>query len=184
MLKVRTLGELRSASLYRLSAMPTWSDGGWLMQTDKSGGVLDMHIHDIDVALWWLGEPESVAASVERHEGLPVSMDALWSYPGGCEVRLTGKWVSDPATEFRHGFELTFEKGKVLYDLKESPGILRVVRPEETTDIPMSEPAPHQAELDEFALCVAEGRRFDRFTPADSELAVKYGLEELEADRD
>ncbi len=43
----------------------------------------------------------------------------------------------------------------------------------------MEERAAHQAELDDFAACVAEGRPFTRFTPADSRLAVEVGLEEL-----
>jgi predicted dehydrogenase len=179
MLKCRALGELRRASLYRVSAMPTWSDGGWLMRPEQSGGVLDLHIHDIDVALWWLGEPDSIEAQVTWQERLPVAIDAQWSYPHRCEVQLTGKWESDPATEFRHGFELICEKGSLHYDLLAAPGVLRVLRPGEATDIPMPEPAAHKAELDEFAVCVAERRPFKRFSPAESWLAVEYGLKEL-----
>ena len=48
-------GRALYARFHRSSAMPVWSVGGWLQKAAESGGVLDMHIHDIDVALWWFG---------------------------------------------------------------------------------------------------------------------------------
>jgi predicted dehydrogenase len=49
------------ARFHRSSAMPSWSAGGWLLDAAQSGGaLLDMHIHDIDVALWYFGEPADV----------------------------------------------------------------------------------------------------------------------------
>lgn len=181
MLQGHDLGALRHVSLFRQSATPSWSEGGWLMQSEQSGGVLDMHIHDIDVALWWFGEPTAMETRVQRHEGLPVRIETNWRYAQGFEVKMVGKWEEEPAMEFRHGFGLNFEKGTVSYDLKVRPEILLVLRQGTSSEIPMPEPNAHQAELDEFAACVAEGRPFIRFTPAESRLAVQYGLAELKS---
>ena len=58
MLASGAYGRAIHASLQRVSALPAWSAGGWLSRAGESGGVvLDMHIHDVDVALWWFGEP-------------------------------------------------------------------------------------------------------------------------------
>ena len=52
-------GRVLYAELHRFSPAPVWSDSNWYMKSEQSGGVLDMHIHDIDVALWWFGRPET-----------------------------------------------------------------------------------------------------------------------------
>ncbi len=47
------------ANLFRFSPAPLWSDNDWYMKSNESGGVFDMHIHDIDVvALWLFGKPD------------------------------------------------------------------------------------------------------------------------------
>lgn len=43
------LGKLTGLFCFRGGGTPIWSAGNWLLQKDKSGGVLlDQHIHDID----------------------------------------------------------------------------------------------------------------------------------------
>ncbi len=49
------------AEFHRASPAPIWSDSDWYMKSEQSGGVFDMHIHDIDVALWWFGRPQSIS---------------------------------------------------------------------------------------------------------------------------
>ena len=62
------LGELQSINAKRLQTFP-WSQ--WFANQEKSGGViLDLSIHDIDYAIWLLGNPVSVisdAKVIKKH---------------------------------------------------------------------------------------------------------------------
>jgi predicted dehydrogenase len=56
------IGKPISAVATRLSQLPGWAD--WFLNPDWSGGaVLDLAVHDFDVANWVLGAPKSVYAS-------------------------------------------------------------------------------------------------------------------------
>jgi predicted dehydrogenase len=172
------IGRPLYAQLYRAGALPGWSAEGWLANPDQSGGILDMHIHDIDVALWWFGEPARIEARGVSRDGLPIIVDASWQYTDGLLVQLHSAW--DPnGGAFRHGFRLVCEKATLVYDLAAAPNVLQILRDGKATDLPIDAPAAHQAELDDFARCIAAGEPFTRFTPAESRRAVELGLEEL-----
>ncbi|MCG9895203.1 MAG: Gfo/Idh/MocA family oxidoreductase, partial [Fimbriimonadaceae bacterium] len=55
------LGRLLSLNLTRYAGFPKWTSDRWSRHESMSGGgVLDMHIHDTDFALYVLGDPESL----------------------------------------------------------------------------------------------------------------------------
>jgi len=166
------------ARLERSGGAPAWSAEGWLMKPESSGGVLDMHIHDIDVALWWFGTPRTVTTTGHTPEGLPMIIDTTWDYRGnGPLVQMHGAW--DPnGGAFRHAFRLVLEEATLVYDLALNPNTLQCYRKGVLTELPVEEPQAHQAELDEFAACIDAGKRFDRFTPAQSRESVELALEE------
>jgi predicted dehydrogenase len=166
------------ARLDRAGGIPRWSAGGWLTNSAQSGGVLDLHIHDIDVALWWFGRPEKIETAGVSTGDLPVIIESKWEYPGGPLVMLHGAWDPNGAT-FRHGFRVTLEKATLAYDLATSPNVLELYRDGKKEEIAMEDVSAHQAELDDFARSIAEGHCFSRFTPGESRLAVEIGLEEL-----
>lgn len=167
------------ASLFRTSALPKWSSDGWLTNPAESGGViLDMHIHDVDVARWWFGEPARVEAHGATHDGLPLSVDALWHYADGPAVHLHSAW--DPnGGEFRHGFTVVLEKGTLTYDLAAHDGALRLLRDGAASTIELPVPAAHQAEIDDFAAQVADRARPLRIPAEESLAAVRLANEEL-----
>lgn len=166
------------ARFHRSSAMPVWSVGGWLQKAAESGGVLDMHIHDIDVALWWFGRPASIATIGSVRDGLPLIMDATWKYADGPTVQLHGGWDVNGGP-FRHAFTLIMESGTLEYDLAHPEPALRLHRKGGTTVVPTETHDAYQAELDDFAMACAAGKPVKPITPGDSQLAVEVGLEEL-----
>ncbi len=172
-------GRAIHASLQRMSALPKWSAGGWLTNAAQSGGVvLDMHIHDVDVGLWWLGQPAAIQASGHCRDGLPVFVDALWRYDAGPSVHLHSAW--DPnGGEFRFSFTLVMEKATLACDLGVAKGALRCIANGESTTIPVEGPEVHQAEINDFAACVNAGRAVTTITPEESARAVAVALEEL-----
>ena len=80
------------ASLSRSSFAPMWSGTNWYMQSAASGGVLDMHIHDIDIALWWFGEPASISTTGYAPYGLAMMIDSTWRYGTGLTAHLHAGW--------------------------------------------------------------------------------------------
>jgi len=58
------IGEIQALTSKRLGTFPPWSK--WFADQNKSGGViLDLSIHDIDYALWLLGEPISISCQAK-----------------------------------------------------------------------------------------------------------------------
>ena len=171
-------GRALYASFHRSSAAPMWSGSGWFMKSAESGGVLDMHIHDVDVALWWFGRPQAIAVSGLAPGGLPMVIDAAWRYDGGPSVHLHGAWDRNGGA-FRHAFRLVMEKGTLVHDLAVDANALTLWRDGKSEPVPVADASGYQAELDDFAECINTGRAPQRITPADSRLAVEIGLEEL-----
>ena len=171
-------GRALYASFHRSSAAPAWSGDAWYLRGAESGGVLDMHIHDVDVALWWFGRPQSIAATGLVTQGLPLVVDAAWSYADGPSVQLHSAWDRNGGP-FRHAFRLVMEKATLVHDLAVDANALQLLRDGKTENVPCAETSAYQAELDDFAACLAAGRAPQRITPADSRLAVEIGLEEM-----
>jgi len=137
-----------------------------------------MHIHDIDVARWFFGEPKTVRATGVEVDGLPIAVDALWDYKKGPSVHLSAMWAPDGGA-FRHAFAVMLEKGTLVYDLSLADGQLRISQGGMMTEIEVGIADSYQAEMDDFAACVAEGKPITRSVPEDSQAAVRLALEEL-----
>ena len=172
------LGRALYASFHRSSAAPMWSADDWYMKGAESGGVLDMHIHDVDVALWWFGRPDAISVSGLVPHGLPMLIDAAWRYDGGPSLHLHGAWDRNGGA-FRHAFRLVMEKGTLVHDLAVDANALTLLRDGKAEAVPLTATSGYQDELDDFAACINAGRAPQRITPADSRLAVEIGLEEL-----
>ncbi|HZJ15471.1 MAG TPA: Gfo/Idh/MocA family oxidoreductase [Chthoniobacteraceae bacterium] len=164
------------ANFQRMSGAPVWSGDGWFMRVNESGGVLDMHIHDIDAALWWFGRPSRIIAAGHAHNGLPLTVDAHWHYDQGPFVHLHSAWDLNGGT-FRYAFKLVLEKATLAHDSAVEGGALQLIADGKTTTIAIAEANVHQAEIDDFARAVSRTGT-SRVSPSDSRLAVEIGLEE------
>lgn len=109
-------GKLRHLSMHRLSALPVWGFEHWFEKTEKSGGcILDMHIHDVDMARFLLGEPESVSV---------IALDDVvrWQYENtrlfykDAFVTINGSWDEGGTFVFGVGFRARFEKASVVLE--------------------------------------------------------------------
>jgi len=164
------------ANFQRMSGAPIWSGDGWFMRVGESGGVLDMHIHDIDAALWWFGKPARIVADGYAHNGLPLTVDAHWHYDEGPFVHLHSAWDVNGGA-FRYSFKLVLEKATLAHDSAVEGGALQLITGGKATSIPISEANVHQAEIDDFARITA-GFGTPRISPVESRLAIEIGLEE------
>ena len=104
-------GEVRTATFRRRCAAPGW--GPWLKDKAQSGGgVFDLLIHDIDMALYLFGAPTHVEAT--GHEDLPNQIDVINAnlfYPG-FTVNIAGGWHHG-AFPFSMEFTLVAANGTV-----------------------------------------------------------------------
>jgi predicted dehydrogenase len=173
-----TYGKTRYARFHRSSATPLWSWDSWLTDGDRSGGaVLDMHIHDVDTALWWFGTPARIDADGTFIGNMPATVDATWRYNDGPLVYLHGSWDNNGGP-FRMSFKVVLERASIVWDSSVGPK-MQLHTAEGTEEIEVPDTLAYQAEVDDFIACVAAGRPVERVTPASSLESVAAVIEEL-----
>ncbi len=170
------LGRPLYAGFHRSSGAPTWS--GWLMDGAQSGGVvLDMHVHDIDTALWWFGAPTTVSAQGVVRDGLPLKVDATWHYEGGPQVQLHGGWDAQ-ALPFRMAFEVMGERGTLVWDSSQGEA-MTLFTPEGKHSFDFDGTMGYAPELGYLLDCIQNNQAPTRATPQTSRDSVIIAREEL-----
>ena len=105
-------GKLLRLSMRRISAIPRWSRDNWMMDFDKSGGViLDLSIHDIDFARYLFGDPKEFSSVyyTQKDETEYSSVDMIYD---GFSVSCEGGWYK-AYIPFTCGYTAIFEGGMV-----------------------------------------------------------------------
>lgn len=104
-------GKLRALTLFRHSTVPTWSTDDWLRNNALSGGaVVDLHIHETDMAVFLLGVPQAVTAvggyeqcaTVYHYADTPMAVSAQSS------------WRPVTTYPFTGGYDANFEQATIL----------------------------------------------------------------------
>ena len=171
-------GRVLSAHFHRSADVPGQSFDGWMAKGAQSGGaVLDMHIHDVDSALWWFGQPDSIEADGVIWRDLPLSCDAIWRYNDGPVVTLHGSWDPNGAP-FRMAFRVVMERASIVYD--SATDVFQIWENNVARDLEAPNVSAYQAEIDDFVDCLHTGRKLKRVTPAASALAVEVTRREME----
>ena len=111
-----TYGNVKHTFMHRLSAQPRWGFEHWFEKTEKCGGcILDMHIHDVDMARFLFGEPEAVSTvSLDGETRWQVSNTRLF-YKDNLVV-INGSWGEANTVKFSSGFRVRFETASVVAD--------------------------------------------------------------------
>jgi len=173
-------GDWRYARLHRSGSTPGWSWNNWLCTGDQSGGaVIDMHIHDADAALWWFGKPQTVKAAGIKVDGLPLTVDAMWTYEKNRVVSLHGGWDLNGG-DFRYAFKVVFEDATVAFDSALDGAFVRIVTAAGTEKLPVDEYSAYQSEIDDIVDCLQKGRPIKRITAVESKLAVEIVRSEMD----
>lgn len=109
-------GKPKHAYFHRLSAHPKWGFEHWFEDDEKSGGcVLDMHIHDVDMARFLFGEPKAVSMwSMDGKTRWLLNNTRIY-YPD-ILVALSGSWDEGGAFGFSAGCRVRFEKASIVID--------------------------------------------------------------------
>jgi predicted dehydrogenase len=108
-------GGLRFAVFRRRCAAPEGSE--WLKDPAKcGGGVFDLLIHEVDMALHLFGKPKAVSAcgAADQRRGLD-SLDAQLFYEGGAVAVISGGWHYPGEYPFSTEYSVTLEGGVIEY---------------------------------------------------------------------
>lgn len=165
------LGAVRHALFRRRCAAPKWS--GWLSRKDVSGGgVFDLLIHDIDMALALFGLPESVSATGAEGlgQGLDI-LDASLHYAGGLDVEITGGWHLPSNYPFSMEYTVAGELGVMEFSSAD-PETPHLYGRDSDHRPALSAKDGYLAEIEYFVECVKTGAEPKRCTPESSAQAV------------
>jgi predicted dehydrogenase len=165
------LGTVRHALFRRRCAAPKWS--AWLSSKDVSGGgVFDLLIHDIDMAMVLFGQPEAVRATgyEELERGIDL-LEATLHYPSGLTVAITGGWHLPSAYPFSMEYTVLGDRGVMEYS-SAKPETPLIYAPEGEQRPADSGKDGYLAEVEYFVECVRSGAEPRRCTPESSAAAV------------
>ena len=110
-------GKLLHMEMERRSLLPDWGFENWFQDAARSGGcALDMHIHDVDMARFLLGEPTAVSAIALEGTTPYQYVNTRLFYEGGPTVIIDGSWYESAGTPFRAACRARFETATVVLE--------------------------------------------------------------------
>lgn len=108
-------GRPLAASFGRFSTPATWGWENWFMDYGKSGGcITDLHVHDIDMARYLFGEPQSVSCRAVNTNCRYDIVQTVLNYDG-LLVTAQGAW-SSKQMKFSSAYRVDFEKASVVFE--------------------------------------------------------------------
>jgi predicted dehydrogenase len=184
------IGRVGVVRLRRVSALPTWSEDNWLMDEEKSGGMmLDLMVHDFDYARWVAGEVESVFARNVRRALPDERRDyalVILRHTNGALAHVEGGWAYPPGM-FRTALEIAGDGGLIEHPSGSSVPIqihLMETGEAKASGVPTSPliEDPYVTEIKHFYDVIANGTE-PRVTAADGLAALRIGLVAIESAR-
>lgn len=114
------LGGIRYMFFDRLSTLPLWGFQRWYRDDKRSGGcALDLHVHDVDMIRFLVGEPQSVSAVAKNETCRWQLMNSRFNYPDIPVVVATGSWMEAGPRGFRMSYRVGFDKAEVILENNE-----------------------------------------------------------------
>ncbi|CAG7618708.1 Gfo/Idh/MocA family protein [Paenibacillus allorhizosphaerae] len=115
-------GRVISASFFRGGTPTKHTYENWMLRSATSGGgLLDMHIHDIDMVYWLFGKPDAVSTlSIDVLD--ECSFDAMstnYFYSDSKVVNSQVDRVMCGEFGFQMSYRVNFERGTLVYEKRE-----------------------------------------------------------------
>lgn len=176
------LGKPFAFSAFRESEAPSWSWNNWFQNRELSGGtLLDLSIHDIDIANWFLGQPAKYKAfisTIKEKSGSECITSSI-SYMNGGHATIIASHLMPKGYPFSAGFRLVFEGGCIDWNNGMAPNGFLMISSDNKQEIvniekefPKSFANPYEAELNSFISCLISGAPFI-IKPEEALLALK-----------
>jgi UDP-N-acetylglucosamine 3-dehydrogenase len=180
------LGKPLAARASRLSGRPKWGD--WFTRPEwTGGGVLDLHIHDLDTLSWFFGVPKTVYARGQK--GLFGGWDHALTLVDYGDV----KCFAEGSTMMPDGYPFTMtlwvlcERGSVEFNFRaggtgvetgtaQGTNVMIYETDKEPRPLTAAGGDAYEAEVAYFVQCVRDGKLPQRGTPEQGRLAVQTSL--------
>lgn len=178
-----TYGPLRTLLLRRQADVPTYSLDNWINNPELSGGaILDLHVHDVDYAIYLLGKPRSVFAQGYKRTGGGIDrVHAAWQYGRDLVVQIEGAWDLHSGFTFNMGFTAVFEQASVAWDSKSGVPLTVYTRGQEPKTPTMPTHDGYYGEIEHFLTCIERGIDPTISMPIHSRDAVAIALAEKQS---
>ena len=109
-------GKVQHVFMHRMCALPRWGFEHWFEDAERSGGcLLDTHIHDVDMARFWFGEPWAVS-TVALDGEMPWQVQNTRLYYPDMLVSIDGSWNEADTAKFSSGYRIRFREASVVLD--------------------------------------------------------------------
>lgn len=110
------IGAVRMVTHSTATAMPGWSEGGWIADPAQSGGpLIDQAVHSFDYARWVVGSPavrvHCMAADTDAGPGTYTV--ATVRYANGAIAHVEASWGHPVARGFKLSCEVVGTEGRV-----------------------------------------------------------------------
>lgn len=180
------IGAPAVARFTRTGSFPAWAD--WFADDAQSGGVvLDLMIHDLDIARWVMGEVTQVYATASRElssSGADVSVaDAVLTHASGAISNVRAVW-GPPGTTFWTSFHVAGDGGVLRFDTRDEKSFVLDGGPSAAAGAMLPDlgfvESPYLTELREFARAFAGGPA-PRVSGQDGVVAVRLALAVVES---
>lgn len=188
-----TLGRILTVELERLSTAPQWS--AWFKNSAMSGGVVvDLMVHDFDIASALLGKPVTVTAyGVQTENGNWQHTKVFITYEDGRQALVIGSHLMPDSYPFTSAIRVIGEDATAEYRfVAEGTGAQRTEKaredflrlynrtsisgqsPDVTIDV--SSEDPYRRQLQYFVDCIRKDIPFRKGTPAQARTALAIAL--------
>lgn len=162
LLEAGAIGAPRMVNCLRRQKMPGWSKENWLMDLEKSGGLLmDLSIHDVDYLYWILGIPQKVYSQVVHNDRTTVHNIMTISYENCC-ANVIGSWGMPEAFgggELEAALEIIGDNGMITY---KGGDLLEVIQGNKKEIIKLEHTDGYEEELRYFVRSINENQYPER----------------------
>lgn len=138
-------GALKSLSLQRRAARPTYSQDDWLNQETRSGGAAyDLHVHDTDFIIDLLGIPKSVHSQATKGRSGLDHIFTIYGYDD-IAVHAEGGWDYPEHYGFCMAFEAVFEHACISFNSAIDAALTLTLNDEESSNMPVDQIGPKES---------------------------------------
>lgn len=154
------VGRVQALRLSRTGAAPP-SSGSWFTEVERSGGLLDLMVHDLDAARWLAGEVVGVVAvqhppSTAGRVPDIVTVVATLTHRSGAVSQVHAMW-GPPGLPFRTTVEVWGDLGSLRHDSTSGTDIQIDVGLGATTSMPVPPGDPFLAQAADCRSAVRRG---------------------------
>ena len=175
-IRQKAFGGVYSASFQRLTDVPGWSPE-FRNGNSTGGAVTDLMIHDLDLAIWLFGVPNSVYAlgrNVMSTDGALDDVTAMLRYQDGMHVTVSTTWARNPKLGFEAKFEVRCESATLTGGFA-APGLTVHGAEKPSLEVPYQygQATGWEGQLHYFAECIAAGKKPTEATFSDAVIALR-----------